>query len=62
MATINGTTGPDNIIVSEDTVTNIVNGLDGDDTIAGSAGNDLINGGNGVATSSREASLLDGLG
>jgi Ca2+-binding RTX toxin-like protein len=47
MATINGTTGPDNIIVPEDTVTNIVNGLAGDDTITGSSGRDSINGDDG---------------
>jgi Ca2+-binding RTX toxin-like protein len=68
MATINinGTTGPDNITVPEDTrpnipipgapdgfffrsepLTNIVNGLAGDDTINGSTGNDSINGDDG---------------
>jgi Ca2+-binding RTX toxin-like protein len=44
---INGTTGPDRIIISEDAVTTIVNGLAGNDTIIGSMGNDAINGDDG---------------
>ena len=46
MSTINGTTGPDNLVGTTDA--DLINGLAGNDTLSGGAGNDTLNGNEGT--------------